>query len=128
MVSKVLTTPTPNATGFLCPLTANTFGFEFLNFTISDYDTKKVIFEVGRNNPTPLDVAVDFSSVGEDMYRKIKYTFSEDVLRLPKIQTSLIFSVGPREATKVRKVFPLVRGSFSSTLTWVQPNIVSSFE
>ena len=102
----MLTTPTLHTAGFLCPLAANTFGFEFLNFTISDYDTKKIIFEVGRDNPTPLDVAVDFSSVGEDMYRKIKYTFSEDVLRLPKIQTSLIFSVGPREAPKVRCFFP----------------------
>ena len=74
--------------GFLCPLSANTYGFEFLNFTISDYDSKKTIFEVGRDNPSPQDVSVDFSSIGEDMYRKIKYTFSEDVLRLPKIQTS----------------------------------------
>ena len=31
------------------------------------------------------------------MYRKIKYTFSEDVLRLPAIQTTLIFQVGQEE-------------------------------
>jgi hypothetical protein len=74
--------------GFLCPLSANNFGIEFLNFTISDYTSKKTIFEVGKDNPTPQDIAVDFSSLGEDMYRKIKYTFSEDVLRLPLIQTS----------------------------------------
>ena len=64
------------------------FGIEFLQFTISDYATKKVIFEVGKDSPAPQDIAVDFSSIGEDMYRKIKYTFSEDVLRLPLIQTS----------------------------------------
>lgn len=74
--------------GFLCPLTANSYGIEFLSFTISDYESKKVIFEVGRDNPAPLDVSVDFSGVGEDMYRKIKYDFSEDVLRLPFIETS----------------------------------------
>lgn len=74
--------------GFLCPLSANSFGIDFLSFTISDYETKKTIFEVGRDNPTPQDVSVDFSSIGEDMYRKIKYDFSEDVLRLPYIQTS----------------------------------------
>jgi len=85
-----LTKPTD---GFLCALSANNYGIEFLNFTISDYATKSVIFEVGKDNPTPQDIAVDFSSLGEDMYRKIKYTFSEDVLRLPLIQTSLIFSV-----------------------------------
>jgi len=40
-----LTKPTD---GFLCPLSANTFGIEFLSFTISDYESKKIIFEVGR--------------------------------------------------------------------------------
>ncbi len=75
-------------TGFLCPLSANTFGIDFLTFTISDYTSKKVIFEVGRDSPAPADISVDFSSLGEDMYRKIKYNFSEDVLKLPLIQTS----------------------------------------
>ena len=74
--------------GFLCPLSANTYGIDFLSFTISDYSTKKIIFEVGRDNPTPQDISVDFSTLGEDMYRRIKYNFSEDVLRLPLIQTS----------------------------------------
>ena len=50
-----------------------------------------MIFEVGRDNPTPPDISIDFSSLGEDMYRKIKYNFSEDVLRLPLIQTRLRF-------------------------------------
>ena len=74
--------------GFLCPLSSNNFGIEFLQFTISDYQSKNTIFAVGKDNPTPQDIAVDFSCLGEDMYRKIKYTFSEDVLRLPLIQTS----------------------------------------
>ena len=76
--------------GFLCPLSANVFGIEFLQFTISDYQSKKVIFEVGKDTPAPQDIAVDFSSLGEDMYRKIKYTFSEDVLKLPLIQTTWV--------------------------------------
>src|SRR5688572_5756435 len=78
----------PFCSGFLCPMSANTYGIEFLSFNISDYDTKKTIFEVGRDNPNSQDVSLDFSSVGEDMYRKIKYDFSEDVLRLPYIQTT----------------------------------------
>ena len=81
-------TLTCGSLGFLCALSTNNFGIEFLNFTISDYQTKNVIFAVGKDNPTPQDISVDFSSLGEDMYRKIKYTFSEDVLRLPLIQTS----------------------------------------
>jgi hypothetical protein len=74
--------------GFLCSLSENTYGIDFLSFTISDYDTKNVIFEVGKDSPPPQDMSVDFTSMGEDMYRKIKYNFSEDVLRLPFIQTS----------------------------------------
>lgn len=76
--------------GFLCPLSANTYSIDFLHFRISDYDTKNVIFEVGRDCPAPQDITVDFSSLGDDMYRKIKYNFSEDVLRLPLIQTTLV--------------------------------------
>ena len=38
--------------------------------------------------PHNKDVSIDFSTLGPDMYRKIKYTFSEDVLRLPAIQTA----------------------------------------
>ena len=75
--------------GFLCPLSANTYGIDFLQFTISDYVSKKIVFEVGRNTP-PQDMSIDFSTGGEDMYRKIKYEFSEDVLRLPHIETSLV--------------------------------------
>lgn len=96
-----LTRPTD---GFLCPLSANTYKIEFLQFIISDYDTKKIIFEVGRDSPPPQDMSLDFSSLGEDMYRKIKYEFSEDVLRLPFIETSLVFSVGPREIRDFRMI------------------------
>ena len=63
-----------------------------------------MIFEVGRDNPAPLDVSVDFSSIGEDMYRKIKYDFSDDVLRLPFVETSLTFSVGRQELRSFRMI------------------------
>ena len=79
-----LTRPTD---GFLCPLAANTFGIEFQRFTIVDYDSKNIIFEVGKDIPPSSDVTVDFTATGEDMYRKIKYNFSEDVLRLPMIES-----------------------------------------
>lgn len=77
--------------GFLCPLSANSYGVEFLSFAIMDYETKNIIFEVGKDKPPPSDMSIDFSSSsasGEDMYRRIKYNFSEDVLRLPYIQTT----------------------------------------
>mmetsp|Transcript_15525 Transcript_15525/g.16275 ORF Transcript_15525/g.16275 Transcript_15525/m.16275 type:complete len:258 (-) Transcript_15525:377-1150(-) len=96
-----LTRPTA---GFLCTLQDNTYNIDFLQFTISDYDTKNVIFEVGKDSPAPQDMSLDFSTPGEDMYRKIKYNFSEDVLRLPFIQTSLVFSVGDQEVHEFRMI------------------------
>jgi hypothetical protein len=70
---KKLTKPTD---GFLCPLSANSYGLDFLAFSISDYESKKIIFEVSRDSPSPKDMSLDFSTLGEDMYRKIKYEFS----------------------------------------------------
>ena len=77
--------------GFLCPLNANTYGIEFLQFAIVDYDTKNCLFEVGKDIPPPADMSLDFSCTGEDIYRKIRYNFSEDVLKLPFIQTTSVY-------------------------------------
>ena len=65
------TEPTRN---FLCPLSANVYGIDFLAFTIEDYDTKRVIFEVNKEN-IELPPGFDFSMLNEDAYRKIKYDF-----------------------------------------------------
>lgn len=97
----LLTRPTD---GFLCPLSANGYGIEFLQFTISDYNTKNVIFEVGRDLPPPPDISIDMTAVGDELGRKIKYNFSEDVLKLPLIQTSLVFSVGRQEVKGFRMI------------------------
>jgi hypothetical protein len=55
---------------FLCPLSANTYGIEFLSFTIEDYNTKKLIFEVSREHPPQIDF--DPANYTEDALRKIK--------------------------------------------------------
>ncbi|CAM9154511.1 unnamed protein product [Ectocarpus sp. 12 AP-2014] len=89
---------------FLCALSANKYQIEFLEFTISDYVTKNIIFMVGRDYPPPIDLDLDLGSLDENAYRLIKYEFSEDVLRLPSIQTSLVFSVGEQEVPNFRMV------------------------
>lgn len=76
--------------GFLCKLNANTYGIDFHSFSITDYNSKHILFAVGKDIPPTQDITIDFNmenSYSEDMMRKIKYTFSEDVLRLPNIQT-----------------------------------------
>mmetsp|Transcript_15482 Transcript_15482/g.32375 ORF Transcript_15482/g.32375 Transcript_15482/m.32375 type:complete len:262 (-) Transcript_15482:327-1112(-) len=87
---------------FMCPLSANSFGIEFLSFIISDYDTKNLIFEVSRDRPPPMDF--DMQNFDEDSMRKIRYTFSDDVLRLPAIATQLVFSVGQTEVNEFRMI------------------------
>lgn len=89
---------------FLCPLSANVYNIEFLSFTIEDYDTKHLIFEVSRDRPPKFDHGADLSTLGEDAMRKIKYNFSEDVIRLPAIKTSLVFSVGSKPVENFRMI------------------------
>ena len=82
---------------FLCSPGDNTYGLDFQRFTVSDYDTKKVIFKVSKDAPPPPDMSLSFVAQGKDIYPTVGYKLSEDVLRLPFVQTSMVFSVGPKE-------------------------------
>ena len=92
------------AKGFLCPLNANVYGIDFLSFQIKDYDTKRTIFEVSKDNPPINPDVMDTSGLDEDSYRKIKYDFSVDVLRTPTISTNLCFAVGDNEVEDFRMI------------------------
>lgn len=74
---------------------------------ISDYETKKTIFEVGKDIPAPVGMEMDFdysSAAPDEAFRRIKYTFSEDVLRLPLVGTSLVFSIGDEPLPEFRMI------------------------
>eukprot|EP01113_Clastostelium_recurvatum_P008132 TRINITY_DN13814_c0_g1_i1.p1 TRINITY_DN13814_c0_g1~~TRINITY_DN13814_c0_g1_i1.p1 ORF type:complete len:196 (-),score=34.35 TRINITY_DN13814_c0_g1_i1:29-565(-) len=79
--------------GFLCPLSANTFGIEFLEFQIRDMVGMSTFFHVKRDRdaPMPPPEALDDSS------RFIRYDFGSEFLKLRTIGTSLVFSVGKAE-------------------------------
>lgn len=86
--------------GFLCPLSANTYGLTFESFVMKDYHTKEVIFKIGDGAPLP-----DFDiSAGEDALRKIRYDFSVDVLKKGTISTLLVFSNGPEPLENFRMI------------------------
>ena len=75
----------------MCPLSANMYGIDFQSFTINDYETKEVIFEINKKNACPDGMEIDLDSgvgLNEDCLRKIKYTFGQAVLQLPYIGTS----------------------------------------
>jgi hypothetical protein len=72
----------------MCPLSANTYGIEFQSFMIRDYDSKQVIFEVSKEaSMAALPADFDMSQIDDEQYRRIKYEFSSDVLKLPTIST-----------------------------------------
>ena len=77
--------------GFLCPLSANRYNVEFVNFKIDNYTTKETLFQISDGvQPVgimEMDMEYDGVSFDEDNFRTIKYTFNEDVLRLPLIST-----------------------------------------
>lgn len=90
--------------GFLCPLSANKVGIDFLSFQIRDYDSKRMIFEVSKDNQDAVAKNLNLADMSEDSYRRIKYNFSADVLRTPTISTILAFSVGDNEVEDFRMI------------------------
>jgi hypothetical protein len=73
--------------GFLCSLSSNVYNIEFVKFAIRDDASKRVFFEMGNGLSTfGCDVDCD-NFDDDDCSRAIKYTFSEDVLRLPVVST-----------------------------------------
>lgn len=76
------------APGFMCALEDNTVGIDFLSFTISDSETKEVIFDVARDASSAADANLDLGD--EESMRTITYNFPADVLRLPAVTTECV--------------------------------------
>ena len=103
-----LTKPTD---GFLCPLSANTYGFDFLDFEIKDYDSNESIFKVSKDpdaTDLPDDAAMDLTFCEnpslEPSIRTVKYTFPKRMLKCNQIRTALTFSIGNESASDFRLI------------------------
>lgn len=85
---------------FLCPLTANKHGIDFLEFRIRDIETNRTIFHVRKDadSPTPSPEELDDSS------RFIQYDFGAPFLMLRSVGTTLQFRVGPKELKSFRMI------------------------
>lgn len=87
---------------FLCPLSANTYGVEFLSFSIRDMDSKAVAFQVSKDpNAPPPQFPPDFDY---NQLRSIKYEFPTKFLRYQTVGTSLCFRVGNNEVKNFRMI------------------------
>eukprot|EP01027_Heterolobosea_sp_BB2_P009820 GEZU01014449.1.p1 GENE.GEZU01014449.1~~GEZU01014449.1.p1 ORF type:complete len:184 (+),score=47.27 GEZU01014449.1:187-738(+) len=119
--------------GYLCPLSANTYGIEFIAFRIRDMDTNEVYFEVDRDHMDP-DIMVTIEEpVDEDSMRCIKYNFPKKFLDAKTIGTTLQFTVGSKPVENFRMIERHYFGdkliqSFDFTFGFCIPNSTNSWE
>lgn len=87
---------------FLCSLSANTFGIDFLAFKIRDMGSKKVVFEVAKDSDAP---AVEYpENFDFDQLRTIAYKFPADFLHFKTVGTTLKFRVGGQPVRNFRMI------------------------
>jgi len=122
-----LTAPTP---GFLCPLSANTYGIDFVNFKIRslDEDSAGPLFEVDAGDePRPPLESMD------DNARFIQYDFGPDFLNVRTVGTTLEFTIGDQPLHNFRMIERhyfrnQLLASYDFTLPFVIPNTKNTWE
>lgn len=109
---KVLTFTAPTE-DFLCPLTANTYGVEFYQFTIRDVEQNKVLFEVGQAPDSAPDEdvqetlarAAQLTPEEAAAMRTIRYQFAPSFLRKHAVGAKLVFGInGDKPVPKFRMI------------------------
>mmetsp|Transcript_24564 Transcript_24564/g.29766 ORF Transcript_24564/g.29766 Transcript_24564/m.29766 type:complete len:189 (-) Transcript_24564:483-1049(-) len=125
-----LTGPTDK---FLCPLSANTFGLDFIEFEIKDGDSGYSLFSVQKDPDSPPPPTTDLDPAIEEQFRTIKYTFPKCLFTFKTIQTKLTFKVGPQEVPNFQMIErhyfrnKLIR-SYDFFFGFVIPNSVNSWD
>lgn len=88
--------------GFLCPLSANQYGIDFLAFKIRDVDSGEIVFEVAKDpNAGAVQYPEDFDY---DDLRRISYEFPGRFLTFKTVGTMLRFKVGDRPLKNFRMI------------------------
>jgi len=101
--AEVLTYEKPTE-GFLCPLSANSYGIEFLEFEIKDYDTNKCVFKVARDGDSDTIPDEMLTKEMEEAIRSVRYHFDAEFLGYKTVRTSLKFSVGDKPVPNFRMI------------------------
>jgi len=120
--------------GFLCPLSANTFGIDFLEIEIKDYDSGDSVFHVKKDPEAGLpQLPPDLDPEIEKSLRTVKYTFPLKFLKFKTVRTALVFGVGANEVPSFRMIErhyfkdELVR-SYDFTFGFCIPSSTNSWE
>lgn len=93
---------------FLCPLSANIYGIEFVYFKVRDLESGTVLFEVENQDEEEQKEVVE-----DDSIRTIKYHLGPDFLNLTALGSTIGFKVGAKEVRNFRMI---ERHYFRSTL------------
>ena len=111
---------------YLCPLSANTYGIEFVYFRVRDLTSGMVLFEVSTDEDAE-------EPPEEEQVRTIKYHLGPDFLRLKELGSTIEFKVGEREVRNFRMIErhyfrDVLLKSFDFTLEFCMPNSKNSWE
>ncbi|OMJ83010.1 hypothetical protein SteCoe_16165 [Stentor coeruleus] len=93
---------------FLCPLSANVYGIEFVYFKVRDLESGTVLFEVTNEDEDDSREVIE-----DDSIRTIKYHLGPDFLNLTALGSTIGFKVGSKEVRNFRMI---ERHYFRSTL------------
>jgi len=119
---------------YMCPLTANIYGIDFMQFKIRDMVTNKTLFHV-KGDPDAPNPTLDLEKLKQipDEARFIRYDFGPEFLKLKTIGTTLMFRVGPKEVPNFRMIERhyfkgnLVK-SFDFAFGFCIPNSINTWE
>ncbi|KAF4691288.1 hypothetical protein FOZ60_015825 [Perkinsus olseni] len=120
---------------FLCPASANTYGIDFLGFTVRDVDSGVKLLEITKDPPNP--GASSSSSVPkpeeDTQQRSIRYHFGPEFLDLRNIGTKLEFSVGEKPIRNFRMIErhyykDKILKSYDFAMPYCIPNTVNTWE
>mmetsp|Transcript_21945 Transcript_21945/g.32218 ORF Transcript_21945/g.32218 Transcript_21945/m.32218 type:complete len:186 (+) Transcript_21945:59-616(+) len=120
--------------GYLCPLSANSYQVEFLEFRIREMEgQKRELYHVKKPDDAPSEPIVDIPPELEDQYRLIQYSFPAEFLKARTIGTSLVFSVGDQEVPSFRMIErhyfrDKLLKSFDFTLGFCMPKSKNTWE
>lgn len=93
--------------GFLCSLSANVYGIEFVAFKVRDLETKTIVFSVQReaSSAGADQIAhLHLTPEQEKAVRTIRYEFSRKFLQFRTVGTTLTFTVGPQPVPNFRMI------------------------
>ena len=100
----VFTFSRPTA-GYMCPLSANVYGIDFLEFEIKDYDSGESVFHVKKDGDAGLpELPDDIDPEVERAIRTVRHTFPEKFLRFETVRTALVFGVGETPVPDFRMI------------------------